>query len=50
MSKKSVQVALKTAVDAGRITKPKECSTCGAGGMIHGHHTDYSKPLEVMWV
>lgn len=36
-------------IKAGRIIKPTSCS-CGAIGVIHGHHFDYSKPLEVVWV
>ena len=33
-----------------RIMKPKYCSNCGEGGCLHGHHDDYSKPLEVVWM
>jgi DNA-binding transcriptional regulator YiaG len=34
----------------GEITRPETCSRCGARGRIHGHHTDYSKPLDVVWL
>ena len=34
----------------GKMQKPETCSECGSGGMIHGHHKDYSKPLEVEWL
>lgn len=31
--------------------KPELCQCCGANGVeIHGHHPDYSKPLEVIWL
>lgn len=36
----------------GRLKKekPSVCQKCGSSGRIHGHHPDYSKPLEVMWL
>jgi hypothetical protein len=34
-----------------KIKRGTECQDCGATGIrIHGHHEDYSKPLEVVWV
>jgi hypothetical protein len=42
---------LRAAVQAGTISKPASCSACGRSGMtIHGHHEDYSRPLEVTWL
>lgn len=41
---------LTNAVRDGRIIKPKTCSKCSVGGKIHGHHYNYTKPLEVVWV
>lgn len=38
------------AVKSGKLHKPSNCSRCGKAGMIHGHHNDYSKPLEVEWL
>lgn len=29
---------------------PDNCSKCGAIGPVDGHHEDYSKPLEVLWL
>jgi hypothetical protein len=41
---------LRSAVREGHIIKPKICSSCGKEKLLHGHHKDYSKPLEVIWV
>lgn len=38
------------AIKAGRLLKPEICSRCNEIGNIHGHHADYSKPLEVEWL
>ena len=37
-------------VKIGNIVKPSKCSICKETKRIHGHHNDYLKPLEVMWV
>ncbi len=44
---------LREAVKNGKIERPKKCEICGGGNgsiVISGHHEDYSKPLEVIWV
>lgn len=41
--------ALSNAVRDKRILK-EPCAICGATKNIHGHHKDYSKPLEVTWL
>jgi hypothetical protein len=39
------------AIKRGHIIKPSNCAACGAADSpIHGHHEDYTKPLEVMWL
>lgn len=51
--KRSANVILCRAVRDGKVFKPLECSRCGAippRRQLHGHHEDYSKPLEVEWI
>jgi hypothetical protein len=38
------------AVRDGRLDRPNRCSRCNEKGRIEGHHEDYSKPLEVIWL
>ncbi len=48
--KRAAHVLLGSAIKRGDVEKPDVCQECGAGGRIHGHHEDYSKPLEVDWL
>lgn len=32
------------------MRKPSTCQKCGCECNTHGHHEDYSKPLDVIWV
>ena len=42
--------AVNSAVQNGTIDKPDFCSVCFGKGVIHGHHHDYTKPLDVQWL
>lgn len=43
--------AVHRALKEGRLVKPSACSACGAEAKyIDGHHHDYDKPLEVIWL
>jgi hypothetical protein len=41
---------LNRAVRRGDVIRPSACSRCGADGPVEGHHPDYDRPLEVVWV
>lgn len=49
--KRNAHNRVNNAVKNGAISKPDCCMICGnSARRIHGHHEDYSKPLEVIWV
>jgi len=48
--KKKASGSVNSAVRTGRLNKPNRCERCGGSGKIEGHHPNYSKPLEVMWL
>lgn len=45
------RILVRTAVKTGFLIRPSECSKCGEDKMrIEGHHHDYNKPLDVIWL
>ena len=38
------------AIRDGRLHKPSQCESCSSETDLHGHHCDYNKPLDVMWL
>ena len=41
---------VKYATKKSNIVKPKHCEHCNIETSLHGHHPDYTKPLEVIWL
>ena len=48
--KSLAQDKLNIAVKGGKIIRPEKCQVCKLKTKVHGHHIDYSKPLEVIWL
>ena len=51
--RKRIWNRVRRAIKAGRIIKPNQCSKCKVilpKTMIEGHHFDYDKELEVIWL
>lgn len=47
--KRTASQAVNYAVRRGYLVK-QPCEVCGATDRVHGHHDDYSKPLDVRWL
>jgi len=48
--RKRARAALYRAVKSNWIRRAKVCSACRKEALTHGHHDDYSKPLDVRWL
>lgn len=51
--KKTAHTAVGNAVRDGKLVKPSRCDECKAtteSRLLHGHHEDYSAPLDVRWL
>jgi hypothetical protein len=48
--KRSARVAVGNALRDGKLIKSPDCEVCGTPCDTHGHHDDYSRPLDVVWV
>jgi len=47
--RKRANTAVGNALRDGKLTKGP-CAFCGSTERVHGHHHDYSKPLDVTWL
>lgn len=41
---------LNLAIKSGMMVRPNNCSICRLQIMVEGHHEDYNKPLDIIWV
>jgi len=48
--KVNAHTAVHHAIRKGVLIKPSMCSECGKESIIHGHHDDYSKLMDVRWL
>jgi hypothetical protein len=46
----SAQRKVRAAVNSGRLVRSLRCEICNKETKTHGHHEDYKKPLEVIWM
>ena len=44
------RTAVKNAIRGGKLVRPEKCEACDKLGTPHGHHENYSEPLEVVWL
>lgn len=49
-TKANAHSKLKYAIKTGKTKRPDDCSKCYKKCKPEGHHPDYDKPLEVIWL
>jgi len=48
--KQAARTILNNAVSRGKMLRPLNCEQCEQELPVQGHHEDYSKPLDVIWL
>ena len=48
--RQAARIMLSKAVKSGKIVRPSACEDCQKALPIQGHHSDYSKPYDVIWL
>ena len=48
--KQRAKDAANNALRSGKLKRKTKCELCGIGGLLHKHHSDYSKPFDVVWL
>lgn len=49
-SKKRAYSIYNRAIKVGSIKRPDRCAACHRASMVHGHHHDYRKATDVVWL
>lgn len=44
------QRKFRAAIKSGKLIRPDICDVCNKSGKIQGHHEDYNKPLDIIWM
>lgn len=42
--------ALSNAIISGRVIREPSCSVCSSTKLVQGHHDDYDRPLDIIWL
>lgn len=48
--KQVARSAVSVALRKGELKKPSRCTDCKTELQLQGHHEDYDKPLDVIWL
>lgn len=48
--KRKAQWMVSNAIRSNKYIKPKLCQVCENDRKLEGHHDDYSKPLDIVWL